>query len=365
VSSTSRITVLVAAGFAALALAAPSFALIIRSGSGFTAAGITPVRDAFRVDLGGGTVAGANGLFSDATGARREINWDGVPDAVAAPSLLPADFFNVTSPRGVVFSTPGTGFEVSANAGNATATPIEFGNIDPSYPGTFAPFSPQRLFTAIGSNIVDVRFFIPGTTTPAFVRGFGAVFSDVDVADQTTIRFFGPGDVPIGGLFGGFSVPPQAGSETFSFLGVDFEFNIVSRVRITSGTAALAPGAVDQNGDPNDLVVMDDFIYGNPTATTASTFVSFTGRRAEPGVVLRWRTAQEVGSLGFNVYRGPAGHRIRLNRTILRAKGSVSGARYIYRDARALRHSRLRYWLEEVGTDGSHQWRGPLVVSAT
>ena len=40
---------------------------------------------------------------------RREINWDGVPNNFAAPNHLPADFFNVNSPRGVVFSTPGTG----------------------------------------------------------------------------------------------------------------------------------------------------------------------------------------------------------------------------------------------------------------
>ena len=352
-----------AAGFAALAVAAPSFALVVRSGSAFTAAGITPFRDAFRTDLGGGTVAGANGLFSDATGARREINWDGVPDAFAAPNNLPADFFNVNSPRGVVFSTPGTALQVSANAGNPTGTPIEFGNIDASYPATFDPFSPQRLFTAIGSTIVDVRFFVPGTTTPAFVRGFGVVFSDVDLADQTTIRFFGPNDENLGGLFGGFAVPPQAGSQTFSFLGVDFQANIVSRVRITSGTTALAPGVGDQNGNPNDLVVMDDFIYPNPTATTAATFVSFTGRQTQRGVVLRWRTAQEVGSIGYNVYRGPAGHRVRVNRAIVRAHGSVAGSRYVFRDTRAPRHSRLRYWLEEVGTNGAHQWRGPLVVS--
>src|SRR2546423_7222087 len=112
--------------------AVPAFAgPIVFSSSGATIASVTPARDNFRTAIGGGIVAGANGSFG---GVRREINWDGVPDALSAPSLLPANFFNVNSPRGVVFSTPGTGFEVSANAGIA---PVDFGNINGTYPGNF------------------------------------------------------------------------------------------------------------------------------------------------------------------------------------------------------------------------------------
>src|SRR5690349_1486597 len=108
-------------------------AVVVQSAAGPNAAAVTPARDAFRTDLGGGTTAGANGSFG---GLRREINWDGVPDAKSAPNNLPADFFNTTSPRGAVFSTPGTGFQVSANPGVA---PINFDNIDPSYSKSFAP----------------------------------------------------------------------------------------------------------------------------------------------------------------------------------------------------------------------------------
>jgi hypothetical protein len=352
----SRVTVL-AVALAGLAVAAsPAFALVVFAGTGPTAASITPTRDAFRIALGGGTLAGANGLFSDGTGARREINWDGVPDGFAAPNNLPANFFNVNSPRGAVFSTPGTGFQVSANAGVA---PVEFGNLDASYPSTFAPFSPQRLFTALGSNVVDVNFFVPGTTTAALVHGFGAVFSDVDLDNTSSIQFFDQANTTLGTFF----VPATVGSETFSFLGVSFPTNVVSRVRITSGNIGPGPGVTDQNGNTRDVVVMDDFIYGEPSVPTAVTFASFSGRRTRQGVVLRWRTAQEVGSLGFNVYRGPIGHRRRLNHKIVRATGSVGGARYTYRDAGAARHRRLSYWLQEIGTDGSRRWRGPLVVS--
>ncbi|MGZ5127430.1 MAG: hypothetical protein ACXWC1_32095, partial [Burkholderiales bacterium] len=185
---------------------------------------------------------------------------DGVPDALAAPNNLPANFFNVNSPRGVVFSTPGTGFQVSATA--ASGTPVEFGNINATYTGLFAPFSAQRLFTALGSNIVDINFFVPGTNTPAFTTGFGSVFSDVDIANATTIQFFNLANASLGT----FSAPIGSGNETFSFLGVLFNAGEqVSRVRITSGNSALGP---NESLPTTDLVVMDDFIYAEPRAIT-------------------------------------------------------------------------------------------------
>jgi hypothetical protein len=125
---------------------------IIFSGSGSSPAGIQVTVDAFRADLGtlNPNVAGSFGS------GRRGINWDAVPDAFAAPNLLPANFFNVNSPRGVVFTTAGTGFQVSANAVNPTNTPVLFGNINSTYPGLFQIFSPQKLFTALGSDVLDV-----------------------------------------------------------------------------------------------------------------------------------------------------------------------------------------------------------------
>jgi hypothetical protein len=223
------------------------------SASGAIPAAIQPVVDAFRAALG---PLNPNTAGSFPSG-RREINWDGVPDPFSAPNSLPANFFNVNSPRGVVFSTPGTGFQVSANS--ATATPIQFGNFNATYPGLFEVFSAQRLFTAVGSNITDVAFFVPGDTTPATVTGFGAVFTDVDLAGSTNILYYDQG----GALLYSSFVPPAAGNETFSFLGVLFDAGErVSRVRITSGNSALGP---NESGGL-DLVVMDDFIYKEPQA---------------------------------------------------------------------------------------------------
>ena len=214
-------------------------------------AAVTAARDTFRTQIGGGNVAGANGSFG---GVRREINWDGVPDARSAPNNLPADFFNVNSPRGAVFSTPGTGFQVSATA--ASGTPVRFGNINATYLTTFVTFSPERLFTALGSNITDVTFFLPGTATPATVSAFGAVFTDVDNANTTSIQFFDTANNSLGTFF----VPPSGGD--VSFLGVIFDGGErVSRVRITSGNVALLP---NDSPPAADVVAMDDFLYSEP-----------------------------------------------------------------------------------------------------
>ena len=147
---------------------------------------------------------------------------------------------------------------MSANSGGVT--PVEFGNINASYPSLFVPFSPQRLFAALGSTLTDVQFFVPGTSSNASVRGFGAVFTDVDLANTTSMEFFNADNVSLGTFF----VPAFSGNETLSFLGVDFGSSVVSRVRITSGNEVL--GASNNEDATHDLVVMDDFIFAEPAA---------------------------------------------------------------------------------------------------
>jgi hypothetical protein len=238
------------------AAAAPKPVAIPRSAAGQDAPAIQAAVDAFRADLGGAN----NGVGGSFPGGRREINWDGVPDAVAAPNALPADFFNVNSPRGAVFATPGAGFQVSAKEGVAA---VRFGTIDPTYAGTFQTFSPQRLFTALDATVTDVHFFVPGSNTPATVSGFGAVFTDVDRRGQTRVAYYNA----TGKRLGTFRVPPSPNGG-LSFLGVSFrgggDADRVAWVRITSGTSPLAAGVTD--GGRHDLVAMDDFLYGEPQA---------------------------------------------------------------------------------------------------
>ena len=234
---------------AALSASTSHASFVTFESAGANAAAITPMRDAFRTAVGGGTVAGPNGSFG---GVRREINWDGVPDVRADPNPLPANFFNVNSPRGAVFSTPGTGFLVSANAG--AGAPVLFG-----FPSDFQTFSAQRLFTAVNSNITDVSFFVPGTTIAATTSAFAVVFTDVEVAGLTRVDLFDQDNALI------FSLDALlSGNQGLSFLGAVADAGErIGRVRITSGLNTIASNGV--LGNPNDdAVVMDDFLYAEP-----------------------------------------------------------------------------------------------------
>lgn len=249
-----------------------SAAPVIRTASGANGAAIQAAVDQFRADLGGVN----NGVGSSFTSGRREINWDGVPDSLSSPNDLPANFFNVDSPRGVVFDTTyGELIRVSADSSNPTSTPVRFGDINAGYPAMFSTFSAQRLFAAVSLGIpqdpypplIDVMFFIPGTKTPATVSGFGVVFSDLDEVGHAAIVCYGTDGVQISG---GTAFPPVA-NNGLSFAGISFNAGErISRVRVVSGSRVLASNNVDVQFS-NDMVVMDDFIYGEPRAATFHT----------------------------------------------------------------------------------------------
>ena len=200
-------------------------------------------------DNGGGPGRPASG--------RRAIDWDAVPDRLASPNALPGGFFNARSApraRGARLQTPGDHVAVSADSSNPAGAAVRFGDVNPAYSGRFRTFSPQRLFSPIGSNIVNLRFSVPGTGRPAVVRGFGAVYTGVDRRENTAFRYF---DAQ-GRSLGTFRVPVSRNG--LSFLGVVFPSAVVARVRIEYGSGALGP----TDSPTYDAAVMDDFIYGEP-----------------------------------------------------------------------------------------------------
>jgi hypothetical protein len=228
---------------------------LVRFGSGATPQDISGAVDQFRNDLGGVN----NGIGGSFSSGYREITWDTVPAGSSALNNLPPDFFNSTQPVGTAFGTPGTALQVSAPVGSGV--PVRFANIDGTYSTIFQTFSAAQLFTPLDSTFTSVDFFIPGTSQSAFVSGFGAVFTDVDSSTSTLISFF---DVDNNELFSAFApASPEGG---LSFLGVSFGSADVAHVRVTSGNTALGPGVTDGAG--RDLVVMDNFIFGEPTVVS-------------------------------------------------------------------------------------------------
>src|SRR5262249_11530561 len=142
------------------------------------------------------------------------------------------------------YKTPGVGLsQAPASGGPQGGLAVLFAN--PTYGHIFKTFSASRLFTAVGSNITLATFSIPGTngTARATVRGFGAVFTDVDQPDGT------PGITPSAGkpstvieyfdrsgklLFSGV-VPAAPGDGNLSFFGVKFDDARIASVQIKAG----------------------------------------------------------------------------------------------------------------------------------
>jgi hypothetical protein len=224
--------------------------------------------DDFRAALGDPNNANNPGPL--ATG-RREINWDGGAATDGTAAVTPFNVFRNT--RGASFTTPGSGLtQTPISGGTVDIDPGSAGvqaslaDINATYAGTFLTFSPNRLFTPLGSNITDGVFSLPGTggAVPATVGGFGAVFTDVDLANTTSIQYFDQNNNSLGTFFA-----PTA-NNGLSFLGVLFDAGEgIGRVRIVTGNTALGPN----DGGSVDVVVMDDFLYREPAIPEPATLL--------------------------------------------------------------------------------------------
>ncbi len=239
---------------------------VVRQGSAANPAGLQAFVDMFRADLGGSN----NGVGGSFPTGRREVNWDGVPNSFATPNFLPPDFFNVNSPRGIVFHTllevdGGARNDFIVSASTASGVAVRFGNINPAYTNTFITFSAERLFVARNAYGTEVRFFQPGTANPAVVSGFGVVFSDVDVGSHAVVSAFARD----GSQLVAVSAPAFDGG--LSFVGISFDAGeLIDHVVIRAGTHALSGSNTDQGSV--DVIAMDDMIYGEPRPASGCIF---------------------------------------------------------------------------------------------
>ena len=254
--------------FALLLIATSTLsAQVVRQSTGTTPATMSAAVDLFRQDLGGAN----NGNGGSYTTGRREINWDDVPDNMAgedsngSPRFLPRDFYNKNVKRGAVLSAPcyaGDSIQVSADASNPENSPVRFGHVDPSYTNTFKTFSGERLAHAgyymDKCNVLEIQFYVPGTSIPATVSGFGAILSDLDQGAGYIVLYD-----EYGKRISLESVPLIQNG--LSFYGISFNNGTrISRVRIYAGYERLKLGNLDALN--NDLVAIDDIIYSEPRA---------------------------------------------------------------------------------------------------
>jgi hypothetical protein len=232
----------------------PARNFLLRQAKGRQIVDIQRAVDQFRQDLGGGNNLGAVGTQPQ---GHREINWDGVPADKSSPNPFPGDFFKA---RGALFSSPGNTLQVSAKA--AETPDVLFANVNPDLAQLFKAFSPEKLFAATGSRVIDVTFTVPGSDDPATVTGFGSVFTDVDLAGHTRMEYFDLSGRKI------LTVPVPAvphADQSQSFVGVNFtDGTLITRVRIIMGNVTLDHFTSERHGA--DAVAADDFLYAEPQA---------------------------------------------------------------------------------------------------
>src|SRR5207302_1128405 len=140
-------------------------------------------------------------VASPQTTGFRTINWDGVKldgtdfngnTTVITPGETVGIPINRFQTRGVQFA------EVYAVSGDG------FVDVNPGVANQFPAFSPANTFAMFNDNQIELSFVNPSaantTPTPAAVRGFGAIFLDVETPNTTSIEYFS-GSTSLGKFF--------------------------------------------------------------------------------------------------------------------------------------------------------------------
>jgi hypothetical protein len=220
-----------------------------------------------------GSGANTASVFADfqaAIGGGSRIAWDGVrlDGTDANPNTrvidqgktveIPVDRFRNV---GAIYADP---YAVSGDG---------FNSVSPVTVGQFTAFSPTNTFAMFDPNdgqfedrFIEQTFVVPGTNISALSKGFGAIFTDVELAGTSSIEYFGQQGVSLGK----YEVPVGASGET-QFLGVLFDQPIIESVKLTLGTHAAFSfdGSVVKSlelAEGMDLAATDDFLFATPVA---------------------------------------------------------------------------------------------------
>jgi hypothetical protein len=161
----------------------------------------------------------------------------------------------------------------------------------------------------------------PGVGTPA-VGGTGTITCTVSAN-----AFFGA----------------AAGTQTFT---ITLLVNAATAAgTVISNTACYLPGGVGAGICDNTSTTV--------TAATPVTMRSVSARQTARGVLVRWNTASEPDTVGYNVYRVIRGKRVRLNPQMIHAQGHAAAYSFLDRTASK---TPGRYFVQAISLDGRRSW---------
>lgn len=285
--------------------------------------------------------------------------------AVAGPAAA------ATAPRGVAvagfFSIGGPFVEVGRvdlpPGGTFTAASAMFGGL-----GTLTTVSSSTTLAPDGgaqssTSIQTADLLLVGVPVVATAISASCTAGDAGVSATSSV-----GSLTIGGVA---ITLPLAGTSTTTTIGtatvtVAAGFQTNPNFSPTTDLEILRQAlevTVSVDGQGAVTIVLGE-VYCAATASPVSA-VTLRGLSATPartGVVVRWNTASETGTLGFNVYRELNGKRVRVNPKLI-AVNAVG--RYSLIDRKAPKGKTVRYWIQAVNLDGSRKWYGPTRVART
>jgi hypothetical protein len=154
-------------------------------------------------------------------------------------------------------------------------------------------------------------------------------------------------DVPLG-RYVVVETDPATYTSTYDY---DGPANTLNTIAVDALAAAVYPGR--------------DFLDKPPETPTVAVVSRFGVSLEEFGLVVRWWTASEVGSVAFSLYRevGPAGDTVLVTPEPILAVGEPQGGTYAVLDEGAMPGEICRYWLEEQQTVGGALLHGPFVLT--
>ncbi len=126
----------------------------------------------------------------------------------------------------------------------------------------------------------------------------------------------------------------------------------------------------DANGGCSAAIASTGFVSGGEVedyrfevSPLGVTLVSFEAMCVGGQPDIRWETASELTTLGFNVWRNTAdsGPQDKLNGSLIAAHpGSAQGYLYSYLDTTAAENTPYYYWLEDIDTGNVSNFTGPI-----